>query len=84
MTAVDMTSIHFYQPPPVTSPCPSLKPSIWGSADEKRGATLQRDRWDKPFETNRQIEPQLQIKLAGETRAGDGGIFETQRLEKFI
>ena len=84
MTAVDMTSIHFYQPSPVTSSCPSLKPSIWGSADEKRGATLQRDRWDKPFETNRQIEPQLQIKLAGETRAGDEGIFETQRLEKSI
>jgi len=84
MAAVDMTSIHFYQPPPVTSPCPSLKPSIWGIADEKRDATLQRDRWDKPFRTNRKIEPQLQIKLAGETRAGDGGIFGTQRLEKSI
>ncbi len=84
MAAVDMTSIHFYRPSPITSPCPSLKPSTWGSADERRDATLQRDRWNKPFKTNYEIEPQLQSKLAGETRAEDGGIFRTQRHEKFI
>ncbi len=75
MAAVEMTSIHFYRPSPVTSPCLSLKPSTWDSADERRDATLQRDRGDKPFKTNYEIEPQLQSKLAGETRAGDGGNF---------
>ena len=84
MAAVDMTSIHFYQPPPAVIPSPSPKPSILGSAGEKRNATLQRDWWNKPFKTNREIGSQLQSRMTGETRAGDEGIFETQRHEKSI
>ena len=44
MAVVDMTSIHFYRPSPAVSPRPSLKSSLLCSADEKRNATLQRDR----------------------------------------
>jgi len=84
MAAVDMSRINFYQPPPAVIPSPSPKPPVLGSAGEKRNATLQRDQWDKPFKTNREIESQLQCRMAGETRAGDGGIFGTQRHEKSI
>jgi len=82
MAAVDMTFIHFYQPQP--SPRPSLQPPRLGNAGGKRTAILQRDWWDKPFKTNREIEPPLQRKLAGDVRVGDGGIVGIQRHEKLI
>jgi hypothetical protein len=84
MAAVDMTSIHFYQPPPAVSPRPSLKPPSLGNAGGKCTATIQCDRLNNLFKTNRRIEPTLQSKLAEDTRAGDEGIVEIQRHEKLI
>jgi len=83
MAAVDMTSIHFYQPPAV-SPRPGLKPPSLGNAGGKRTATLHRDSLDNLFKTNRESEPPLQRKMAGDTRAGDGGIVGIQRHEKLV
>jgi len=64
-----------------SSPCFSLKPPILGNTDGKCKATLERDWRDKPFTTNRKIEPLFQTQPARNTRAGDGGIVETQRHE---
>jgi hypothetical protein len=82
MAIVDMTSIHFYQPR--LSPRPSVKPPCLGNAGGKRTATIQCDSLDNLFKTNREIEPSLQSKLAGDTRVGDGDIVEIQRHEKLI
>jgi len=84
MVAVDMTSIYFYRPPPAVSPHPSLKPPSLGNAGGKRTATIQRDSLDNLFKTNREMEPSLQSKLTGDTKAGDGGIVGIQRHEILI
>ncbi len=79
-----MIFIHFYRSSSITSSCLSLKSSTWSSADERRDAILQRDKWDKSFKTNYEIESQLQSKLTEEIRVENEGIFRTQRHEKFI
>ncbi len=84
MTVVDMIFIHFYRSSSITSLCLSLKSSTWDSADERRDAILQRDRWDKSFKTNYEIESQLQSKLTEEIRVEDEDIFRIQHHEKFI
>lgn len=66
MAAIDMSCINFYEPPPIRSPCSSLKSSM-----------------NKPFKTNRKIDPPLQSQMAvGGTKAMDEGIVGTQRHEK--
>jgi len=84
MAAVDMSRINFYQPPSASSSCFSLKPPILGNTGGKRTVTLERDWWEKPSTTNRKIEHLFQTQMAGDTKAGDGGIVETQRHEKSI
>ncbi len=84
MAVVDMSRINFYQSSSASSSCFSLKSSTLGNTGGKRTAILERDWWDKPFTTNRKIEPLFQTQMAGDTRAGDEDIVETQRHKKSI
>ena len=81
MTVVDMIFIHFYRSSSTMILSLSLKSSLLSSADTKRNAILQRDRWDKPFKTNREIKSQLQDKITAEIKIENEDIFESQRHE---